>query len=366
MKQGRTLEELATEIIRQAQSKSDFMADTRRLVVKLEMPDETPHLDVHSKGVFPIGQHAHRQIGERLGIPAKYYDRMMHDAPDLLAQNINHWFRSTPEMRMVRVLDSEVRAFLSERYRPMDNYDLSKAVLPTLASSGATVQSCEITESRLYIKAVIESVQRTIPAPSDNRQQTPVVVSPGIVVSNSEVGMGSLAIQPAVHFLSCTNLAVWAQHALRKYHAGRPLVVSGGGGGNGNGGDDVWRFLSDETRQLTDAALWSQVKDVVVGALDGTIFDSIVMDLWNARNEIIDHPIPTVTQLATTKGLGQDEHDGVLHYLMQGGDLSRFGLSNAITRFSQDVESYDRATELETLGGEVIAMSVRDWRALRN
>lgn len=44
--------------------------------------------------------------------------------------------------------------------------------------------------------------------------------------------------------------------------------------------------------------------------------------------------------------------------------LSRFGLYNAITRLSQDVESYDRATELERIGAQVIELAKPDWKVL--
>jgi hypothetical protein len=37
--------------------------------------------------------------------------------------------------------------------------------------------------------------------------------------------------------------------------------------------------------------------------------------------------------------------------------LSQWGLVNAITRTSQDVTDYDRATELERLGGVVLDMA---------
>ena len=37
------------------------------------------------------------------------------------------------------------------------------------------------------------------------------------------------------------------------------------------------------------------------------------------------------------------------------GDCSQYGLINAVTRASQDIEDYGRATELERLGGELLA-----------
>jgi hypothetical protein len=37
-----------------------------------------------------------------------------------------------------------------------------------------------------------------------------------------------------------------------------------------------------------------------------------------------------------------------------GGDLTSWGLGNAVTRMAQDVPSYDRSTELESIGFEIM------------
>ena len=102
-------------------------------------------------------------------------------------------------------------------------------------------------------------------------------------------------------------------------------------------------------------------RDLATGALEGSVFDAIVEDLREARSEPIGSVVATVERLGERKGLPEGERGGVLHHLIQGGDLTKFGLSNAITRFSQDVESYDRASALELLGGEVITLPRHDW-----
>ena len=56
----------------------------------------------------------------------------------------------------------------------------------------------------------------------------------------------------------------------------------------------------------------------------------------------------------------------ILTYLIQGGDLTMYGLSNAITRASQDCDSYDRATTLESLGWDVATMAPAQWREINN
>ena len=54
----------------------------------------------------------------------------------------------------------------------------------------------------------------------------------------------------------------------------------------------------------------------------------------------------------------------MLRHLIEGGDLSLWGMANAFTRLSQDVESYDRATELEEVGGNIITLGRSEYREL--
>jgi hypothetical protein len=112
MKTGKTLTQLAMELERQSTVKKDFLASTS----SLEMTD-TGELALESDIThkFPVTDHAHSQIAARLDIPAKYYNRMLTVAPNLLAANVNEWFHSKPERRMVRTLDGQARAFLSDR-----------------------------------------------------------------------------------------------------------------------------------------------------------------------------------------------------------------------------------------------------------
>ena len=158
MKTGLTLEEMAAEITRQSQAKADYAVDTRRL--ELEPTGNTVVMRILSEDqtdvVEPLDVNilAHRQLGTHLKIPANYYDRMLTNAPDLLAHNVNQWLRQEPARRMVRTLDGTARAFLSDRYRRIDHMEIMQAALPVIGEMPEVrIESCEITESRLYIKS---------------------------------------------------------------------------------------------------------------------------------------------------------------------------------------------------------------------
>ena len=359
MKTGMTLQELATEIVRQKDAKQDFVGPASMLT--MDVLDGKLVVDLGARhGDFGIMQQAHRQIGQYTKIPSRYYDRMQEIAPGLLADNVNHWLHTTPEKRLMRMLDGDMRAFLSDRYRPLDNVNLLEAVLPALEKAGAQVQSADITDSKLYIKAVVSGRTETIPAPTGGRDwgnSNDVAIQPGIVISNSEVGAGAVAVQPAVHTLSCLNMAVWAQDALRKHHLGSRLSSDENG---------LNRYWSDETRQQSDRALWSQIADITQAALFGDLFDDIAAHLRRSRERGMDgnQVEQVIEKVSLSYSLNESERGGVLAHLIEGGDLSQWGLSSAVTRMSQDADNYDRASELEVIGSKIVELPDTDWDRL--
>ena len=71
---------------------------------------------------------------------------------------------------------------------------------------------------------------------------------------------------------------------------------------------------------------------------------------------------PAVVKLASKEfHITDSESTGVLQRLIESNDLTLYGLSNAVTRHSQDVESYDRASELESIGYSILTMPPRQW-----
>lgn len=340
MKQGKTLKGLAAELQRQLESKKDYIADTR----KISMTD-TGMLAIETLGEFGVNSHAHQQIASRVDIPKKYYDKMLNFAPHLLSSNVNHWLQKNPEERMIRTLDGRVRAFLSKRYRPLDNYDLASVVLPQIDKQGCEVVSCDVTETRMYIKVISTKVVAEVTVGD--------VVQSGIVISNSEVGSGSLRIEPLVYRLVCNNGMISKDSSLRKYHVG---------GRNTGEGDNVYEFLKDETKQQDDKAFWMKVRDIVAASFDQIQFDKTVTRMQHAASQQITGNVSEVVEVTSSRlMLSDDEQNGVLKHLVNGGDLSKYGLLNAVTRMSQDIDDYGRATDFEYYGSSVLDITDREW-----
>src|SRR5579864_1896755 len=116
MKTGRSVGDLAHEIVRQAQSKRDYIVDTGDLWATPASHGLSIGFKDDGAGFKPlvVGPQAHQHLSTQLGIPMPYYRKMQAETPELLADNVNTWMGKNPAKRMMRTLDGEARAFMSD------------------------------------------------------------------------------------------------------------------------------------------------------------------------------------------------------------------------------------------------------------
>jgi hypothetical protein len=364
MKTGKNLIELATEIERRANSKRDFIVNTKDMLLGLttDGANKFRHsLNFGDQGVF-VNDIAHAQLAEHVDIPKAYYDRMRNEAQGLLCNNVNEWFRRYPAPRMVRTLDGVGRAFLSDKFRNtgMENEDLANALLPVIHELGLEVSSCEITDRRMYIKAVDPKVIRELAKVGarfgDGGHKIVRCASPAISIGNSEVGHGAWNVRGGYYDDFCSNLAFFGERSMRQAHVGGRQTIAEG---------ELYALLSDRSKRLDSAALYSKLVDVVRGVFDQVKFNELIDKVEGSQADKITGDVVKVVEVTAQKiGLNQTEGKSVLRHLIEGGDLSRFGMLNAITRMSADVESYDRASELEVVGAKIIELPKDDWKVL--
>lgn len=342
MLKGISLQELARKIEGEQQLKRDYIADTSAMTMDIQS-DNKPALILPDVGSFPIMPHAHNQIGERTKIPAKYYDRMLADAPDLLATNVNRWFRDNPEKRMVRTLGGDTRAFLSNRYQRIDYPQVAEAALPVLMDlPGVQIVSCEVTDRRLYIHFTVPTVRGEVKVGD--------VVQAGGIIANSEVGLGAVSVSGLIWRLVCLN-GMKTQDAYRRNHVGRAVE------------DDGALDWADDTKRADDAAVLLKVRDMVRAVVDETNFKRNLQKLQGlTEGKITGDPAKAVEVLAQTVGANETEKGGMLRALIEGGDLSRWGIVNAVTSLAHTAKDYDRAVELEAAGGQLIDLPAGEWK----
>lgn len=354
---------LAAELVRMQRSKQDYTVDTRRIgwssvgsttLVTIDgaenhTPMVGPDADGHYTSGWVVNDYAHGQMADRLGIPRRYYDRLRADAPGLLDTNVRHWLIEKPERRMVRTLDGRVRAVLSDRYRRLDNYDLmERSIIPALEDvEGLTFQIAHLTPERMTVRALLPRVSGEV-AVGD-------VVQAGVQVRNSEVGAGALEVTPFVWRLLCKNGMVVPDRALKARHVGRRV-----------GDDDYDRMLyAIDTIHADDRAFFLKARDSVKAALREDLFDSLLDRMRAAAGGTeVRSAVEATERLAQTFTLADGEAESVLTRLAAGGDLTRWGVVNAVTAAAKQADSFDRQQEMERIGGEVLALPSREWAAL--
>lgn len=333
---------LAAKLQAMQEMKRDLIADTRRISFSADTTKPLLLVDLNGQvEEFGVTEHAHNQIGTHLDIPAKFYDRLRDGHVDLFAGLTNGLLSREPSKRMVRTMGPTVRAFMSDRYRPRDNYDLMEHLLPILGGyDGIEFKKCDLTETRMYVKAFLPSWEIPVtPKVGD-------VIRGGVIISNSEVGAGSLYIYPYTDRLICTNGMVHTDFGQRRIHVGRRIEST----------EEAYEFYSDATMQLDDAAFFAKCADTLRGCLNRSVFDAIASQMRDlAEIRIPGSPVDAVEVLAKRQGFSEGEKGSILAHLIEGGDLSAWGVVNAVTATARDTEDADRQTDLEITAGKMVS-----------
>lgn len=349
MKIGKTLQELATSVAETRNLSRDYRVAQSALFM-----DDTGILNTTGSTRLSIKPNRlfHSQMAEKLAIPFRYYERMQSEAPVLLKDNVNEWLRKdSSDKRLIRTLAPSVagetqltgRAFLGNGYKPLDNFDMMEALLPPLMGSGLRVASSEVTETKLYLQLATEKISGRVGDPKLND-----IVQLGLAVSNSEVGAGALSIQVLIYRLKCLNGLILPEDCalpgFRKVHVGGGLLKD----------DSSFR---DETRRLTDAAIWAQARDMITAAVNQTTLDTVLDRLNGIAAVKLDNPEKAVELVSKKFDLAESESNGVMRNLIAGGDVSQWGLLNAVTALAHDCPNYDRTVEIEAIGGKIAGLA---------
>jgi hypothetical protein len=348
MKSGISLSELAAKIEGNRDAKHDLVADTRN--VSMIVRDHRPVLQVWTSdngGQYPILPVALRQIATHTKVPQDYLDRMIERAPQLAADNVNAWLHLDGSRRMVRTLAGNARAFLSDSYQRIEHEEVAEVVLPVLSDvPGIKIVSCEATDRRLYIQAVTSKIA------GDIKVGDPVEA--GVLIQNSEVGLGSVSISPIVWRLVCLNGMKVPDGSFTRRHVGRRIE-------EGKDLNDIYR---DDTKQADDRAVLLKVRDTVRAALDQIRFN-VRIDKMRALTDrsttLSGDPVKAIEVLSKKIGATETERGGILRSLIAGGDLTAWGVLNAVTHQAHAAD-YDRAVEFEAMGGKLLDLPAKDWK----
>lgn len=329
---------------------------------------------------FSITENCHRQIAGRLQVPWKYYDRLLKDHKDLVINQVNALFEREPQIRLLRTLDGKARAFLSDRYRPLDNDAVIERALPPIVKGDieSHLMSSNVGENQMHIKVLFtdERLKMDVGEAPHGGRAVPIdrpghtwdggndartgrdIVRPGCVISNSETGHGSLSIKAFFWRAFCDNGCIFGQNEIFNYsrtHLGSKLA------GNGD-----FEIFTDETKRKQDEVIIAEVTDSMASLTNVENVQKMAAALRATKEgPKVKDAFAAVDVMVKELDVRETEKESVLTNLLTDGDFSRWGMVNAVTKLANaDDVSYERACELEQIGGKMLDLTNAQWQRI--
>lgn len=307
-------------------------------------------------------------IAEKLGIPVKYLRRLRTEAPDLYDANVNGWLSRSADSYLVRLLrgDAEtvesrgvLRAFLSDRYRTIDNFDVLLAALQGIQRAGVDMPdiSADLTDRRMYVRVTHPGVAVYAPqlldgyrSPFSGRTGTdnPVVFA-GFVIANSETGNGAFSITPRIVVEVCNNGMTMTRDAMREVHIGGRLDTG------------VIRWSADTQRKSLDLVT-ARTADAVATFLDKDYVTAKVAELEQAADAPVTDPQGVITTVSRKLGFTEAQQTTILDHFIRGGQVTAGGLLHAVTSAAQTLDDGDAAWDMEAAALPALALAAASTR----
>lgn len=336
-----SLEEMVREVERQEGLKDDLMVPSSQV----KMLWDGKKVAIAGVGERVVGEYAQGQVADWLGIPREYYNRI-GPVGDLRSRNVNALLgvREKGEKRLVRTMDGTVRAVLSDRFKVIDNWVMLRAVLPVLQEREVRVQSCTLTEQRMYLQVSFPGLEGEVKVGD--------VVRKGLVFRNSEVGSGRYEVEEMVWRLVCINGMV-GQSLLRKTHLGRRV------------GEDVedYNLYRDDTIKAELEAFKLRTRDVVASALEEVDWEEKVEGLRRIAGEVVREPVEVVKRVVKRWQLSGSVSEGLVVAMGENGGFNRWGLAQGLAALAKGVEG-DEGYEMERVAGEVVELPRSQWEEM--
>ena len=320
---------MTEELERQKPLKWDEKTEASKLIIVPEESEVKLQIDGRDK-IFHITKPCHTQIAERLEIPVRYYQKMEEEAPELLTENVNTWFKRESKEVFLRGLGDSVRAFLSDRYRVIDHLDVLLCALNELQAYEAQVEECYLSETEMNVKVRSNQLRDFVRHKDD-------LILGGLLLTNSETGHRALRVEPRTFRVKCTNGMVMEEFLTRQVHLG-------------NG--------SEEFDEIIYLSIRRSIRE-----LFGR-FGEIVQILRETTEIKITNPQRVIHNVVEHYRLSEEQKENILIAFGAEPEEDQYGIANAVTRAAQREETWERRLELERTGGKVITLpreTLRTW-----
>jgi hypothetical protein len=228
-------------------------------------------------------------------------------------------------------LSNTARAVCSNRYKRIDNDVVVTHSLNKLMDLGLDIKYVNYDRDTLNVTAVNPKVEGEV-SKGD-------VVQSGVTITNSEIGSGSLMIQPFIYRLVCTNGMVAPRYLNRFYskHVGKIIIDPSQ--------DDQYITIIDKMQKQIDLVN------------DNEVWKESFQKLKDSTKQTINSH--QIVELVKKQGVTESERAQIFerlnHYVGDTFTTTKYDLANAITNLGNDEEKSDqRARFFQELGGLIV------------
>lgn len=375
------LDDLVNELKRQASARHDFCVDARAIRIakgtkyQSFFGDNTPYVllptdssasDYMPMDGYPLKKEALFQLARSVNpsIPTKFIEALTAEYTTTAIGLMNDLLHKNANRHFVRVLDNEVRAFLSDKYRVIDHHGIAMACLETAQKAGGDIVECTLTDRKMRIKFTSKAVydelnlKRTgdkggwyagglgnqewlskVHAKSyGDMPGGPGTVHPLITISNSETGFGGFNVRFGILMAICYNLATVEQVA-QNIHLGARIELG---------------VYSAETITAESKSILLKAGDAVRAAFNEVTFRRICNLLKDAQDRVIEEPTDAVENVVNVCKFSDEDEKKILEYFLRDYDQTVFGLGQSVSRRAQDIENADKAAQYEQIAGNIM------------
>jgi len=318
------LKELINELEKQKPLKWDEKVNSSEL--KMVLVNGSVKFQIRQKESYFITKPSHEQIAERLEIPLKYYRKMASEALELLVQNVNTWLKKQERNFFIRGISDSVRAFLSERYRVIDHLDVLYCALNELQAHEAEIEDCYLSETEMNVKVKSHKLKDFV------RHKDDLIIG-GLLLTNSETGHKALRVEPRIFRVLCTNGMVLEDFVTKKIHLGNVLFD-----------EEIYLSIRRSIRELFKR------------------FGEIVQTLRENTEIKIKSPQKVINNLVEHYHLSEKQKENILIAFGAEPENDKYGIANAVARAAQAETDWEKAIELEKIGGKIISLPLKEFK----
>lgn len=336
-------------LINEGRALQDFIAP---IGVNLRNQEKTPVITFAANGhvnmlmdgnEFSLHENAVYQLADKMGIPARYLRELSAGGEwkrKLAAQILNEHSGWTNRTRvLVRAVDTEVRAILSDSYRRLNSVDILTAFISESAKQGAMLSDAFMDDTKVFCETILPT-----PIEIPTVKNGTVMIFAGARFSTSDYGDGSVDMRAFLLNGACTNGMV-RESIMKQVHLGSKLP------------DNLQ--LSQRTYELDTKTTVSAIRDLSRGLFNKDNLMRKAIEIQGASE--IDVDLNEELRKLVTKGsILKNESESIEKILMNNnpddgvqGAATLWKLTQGMTAFARDVEPR-RARELHEISGQLL------------